>query len=174
VTVLVIGSHVSFQLLDKNGEPGRYVHAPAYNGLVHDRDGTKLPRCDVFVVNYKVKVRHLTPSADARAYFGPTYPLAGVELAPIPNGGWKYIGRVSEIRYTRPARRPGDDRYKQAKAAAPFFHPFNKPKLIDRLNRKSQLRLHFEKPCDLYKSGSVYRLVTPNGCVINERGFVTP
>jgi len=62
----------------------------------------------------------------------------------IPSGRWSSVGDVTRIYYERPGQH-----------ADYYQHPF-------------------KQPVPLSQNGDFYRLALPNGCVVNDRGFVVP
>ena len=62
----------------------------------------------------------------------------------FPEGKWTHVGAVARIYYERPGE--FSDYYQ---------HPF-------------------KEPVPLSRNGSFYRLELPKGCVVNDRGFVSP
>ena len=62
----------------------------------------------------------------------------------IPNGKWRPVGEVDVIFYDRPGE------------------------------HRDYYRHKFAKPIPLSVNGRFHRLSLPNGCVVNDRGFVTP
>lgn len=150
--IIVKGTRVIFDLLGED----RSLHAPARAGLLHDPSGRDWPRCSALVGPY---ARTAEPLEDAKAqqYFGRSYQVraARVTLPPRPIASWRSVGPVERIWYTR-----GGTKY-----PGPFQHKFN----------KGWIPLVFgKKRVILYKLGSWCRLEFPDGCTLDDRGFVRP
>jgi len=62
----------------------------------------------------------------------------------IPSGKWRTVGEVDVIFYDRPGE------------------------------HRDYYRHKFDRPIPLSRNGKFYRLSLPSGCVVNDRGFVTP
>jgi hypothetical protein len=62
----------------------------------------------------------------------------------IPSGAWRPVGKVDVIFYDRPGE------------------------------HRDYYRHQFEKPVPLSANGRFHRLSLPSGCVVNDRGFVSP
>ena len=122
----------------------------------HDPTGELVGPCVVLVSRYADPVADLTgfSSKDvesARNYFGKRARLLKATVD-LPRGPWSTVGDAVEILYVRKGhgRRRGG-----------FHHPF---------------RERFRHPVSLEESadGLGYRLVLPDGCKLDQRGFVWP
>lgn len=175
--LLVRGTHIEFVTTDQirkygcgNGSnkaarecrlnPQRLpsdVRLPRSHVLVHDTTGRLLSKCELYVVRWRgaksVSKRHnLAPNdpgiRDAEDYFvsehGEAVPIRGGSVE-IPEGPWRRVALVKFIRY----RRAGFEK--------PFEHEYDVPvKLEDTMRPLA------------------WRLPLPEGCIVDNRGFVTP
>jgi len=144
-TIMVRGDMVAFEM-----EDGSTLEFKKGVGLIHDVAGMCMDRCDIRVGKCNTgrrKVQRLDArvEAAARNYFGNDAELRDGTVE-VPQGPWKYVGRVTRIYYRR---------YGQLKGL--YQHPF-------------------EQPIPLYESvqGDGYRLRLPKRCVVDEHGFVWP
>jgi len=124
--------------------PGGYV-------VVHDTTGNLLSKCDLYIVKwYSLQgvsvsdLPHRELSA-ARKYYGAKTPIK-VGSVDVPDGSWSEVGDVQFIRYFRAGH-----------AQDTYEHMFDPPvKVYD---------------CD---SPLAWRLPLPEGCIVDDRGFVWP
>jgi hypothetical protein len=138
--ILIKGKQVKMEMAN-----GKIVRAPASYGIIHDPDGSQLPKCFVFIGPYKTSKKPVEMTGDAKSYFGSDYkPTSAV--VDVPRGPWKSMGDVVQIFYKRPG-----------KYAGKYFHLFDKRTTV----LLSKCRNHF-------------RLELPGGCIVNWRGFVYP
>lgn len=155
------GSHVHLQMVtDSNGRPipvrrdedGRIIpyimSVPQTYGLLHDPDGEALTKCEVYVGPYQTISSRAQMSETAKRYFGTSDRRQPIRVT-IPAGPWRFEGDAVQIFYQRPAGR------RRAIFMGRYFHPFN------RIIR-------------VYRCGQFAFLDMPRGCIINERGFVSP
>jgi hypothetical protein len=156
---LVRGDHVSFvserqaervgeHKLDPAKMPSDIVLPSSYV-IVHDAVGRLLSKCDVYVLKW-VRGKPQTDSevrrADLRVARDYFGPRASIRSGSValPSGNWAPKALVRFIRY----RRFG--------FAIPFEH-------------------RYDPPVELMQTASrAYRLPLPEGCVIDNRGFVRP
>lgn len=139
-SIIVKGSHVVFRM-----EDGSMKRLPPLYGVIHDPEGTSLPKCEVFFGPFRMTKKPIEKTWRARHYFGKDYD-AHAAVVDVPRAGWNPVGRVTEILlYWRPGK--DEDLYK---------HPFR------------------SAPQPLEKSGHFYRLVFPGNCVYDDRGIVFP
>lgn len=125
---------------------GRILSLPPKHGIIHDPSGQALPRCDVYFGPFqKGRTPIDLPTKEARAYFGRFYD-ARAAVVDVPPGPWKPVGDVTQIFYVRPGVHQGR-----------YYHLFREGNLL-RLSR-----------CRAF-----HRLDLPEGCVVNDRGFVKP
>lgn len=130
------------------------IKIPRNYVLVHDTTGTILDRCDMYVVRWrKTSVRNASNMRtdmneealrNAQQYFGADDLRFG--SVDIPKGPWHRVARIKHIRY----RRVGVH-------SASYDHEYEVP--VDLLYCKKPL---------------AWRLPLPNGCIVDERGFVWP
>jgi hypothetical protein len=132
--------------------PKSDVPLPRNYVVVHDTTGNLLSKCDLYIVRYYPKrtsdVDEISAEeiAAARRYYGRNVRVS-VGSVELPEGPWKKIrGKMSMIRY----RRVGvdGDNYEHV----------------------------WEPSVDLYDCENPYafRLPLPEGCLVDERGFVRP
>jgi hypothetical protein len=135
--------------LDPVAMPSDIKLPPSYV-LVHDATGRLLEKCDIYIVRWRSSRRkqvseiHQNDLAAAQDYFGPNAPIRG-GFVEIPTGPWKRVARVRFIRYSRFG------------FATPFEHRYDPP--VDLSSTTRPL---------------AWRLPLPEGCVIDNRGFVRP
>lgn len=154
-------SHVSFEAVgDRRGHPS--IVMPPRALLFHDEDGEQWPACSV-LVGGKPKPTRASPefTAAARRYLGQRYdpyPLA-LALPPRELAAWRAVAEVQRIYYVRRGAIMG---------GTLFQHPF----------KGGRRRFFFWGPRAprprLYERGDFLRLELPDGCVVNQRGFVVP
>lgn len=167
--VLVRGTHIEFLSVEQvrrsgatravqEGDviwsprtPPADIRFPRGFVLVHDTTGRLLEKCDLYVVKWRPGGAKNAPSdvlADAREYFvdqsGRALPIRYGSVE-IPAGSWSKIARVKYIRYRRAGR------------IKPMEHEYQVP--VD-------LR-YCRRPL-------AWRLPLPDGCVVDDRGFVWP
>jgi hypothetical protein len=128
-------------------EDHRIVTLPAGHAMVHDPKGIDFPRCHIYFGPLQKTQKGTDLRREGRAYFGSSYP-ARVARIEVPDGAWHPVGHVIQIFYERPGKHKGL-----------YYHPFK-----TRLPQKLVLS----------KNGSMYRLTLPQGCIVNDRGFVYP
>lgn len=131
--------------------PKADVTLPKGYVVIHDTAGNLLSKCDLYIVkwhpNYGVSISDLPHQelADARKYYGDKTPIK-VGSVDVPEGPWNVVGHVQLIRYFRAGH---DQDY--------YEHEFDPPvELYD-----------CERPL-------AWRLPLPQGCVVDDRGFVWP
>lgn len=149
---ILVKGHLVKCLLDD----GRIFAPPVDFCLAHDPSGQVVERCVVLVAPYTDLGRDLTGLSDsdvasARNYFGSRAILRKATVD-LPRGPWSPLGDVVEVFYARTGSR---------KRRGKYHHPYR-----DRLRHP----VHLEQSLD----GVGYRLVLPNGCKLDHRGFVWP
>lgn len=151
MAILVKGHKVKCMLAD-----GRILVTPDDFCLAHDPTGQTVERCVVLIAHYTDLGRDLIgiPSnalADARKYFGNDAVLRKATVD-LPVGPWCPVGDVVEVFYERTGSRRRRGKY---------HHPY---------------RERFRHPvhCEQSLDGLGYRLVLPDGCKLDHRGFVWP
>lgn len=125
---------------------GLVMKLPRSFGIIHDPTGEALPRCDVFFGAYRKTDKVGTPTRQSTAYFGRRYQPKNTTID-IPRGPWKNIGEVVQILYVRTEK---------SQYAGKYYHPFKKVHPV------------------VSKCKSYYKLALPNGCILDDRGFVFP
>lgn len=130
-------------------DDGARVVLPPKFGIIHDPEGVDLPKCNVYLGPYEISRKQATLTKAAAAYFGHSY-RGRVARVDVPKGPWNVVGSARVIFYERPGRYQGR-----------YFHPFYK-------------KAAFPKPLLLRKCGAFFKLDLPDGCVVNDRGFVFP
>jgi hypothetical protein len=131
--------------------------------MVHDPTGRKWPKNSVLCGPFRARVRRATDEeyrGAARDYLGTTHhaSIGIVNTPPKSLAGWRYVGEVERIYYTRTGRkRPG--RYQ---------HEFFKPTALATLVRGRHGKVR------LYRRGSFCRLELPRGAQLDNRGYVYP
>jgi hypothetical protein len=139
--ILIKGRNVQFQMSD-----GKWISPSRRYGLIHDPDGTQLPRCFVYLGPYKTTSQRVPLTRDAEAYFGPDY-QGTAAVVDVPRGPWEPLGDAVQIRYDRPGTR-----YR-----GKYYHFFNEKTVV----QLSKCKNHF-------------RIELQDGCIVNWRGFVYP
>jgi hypothetical protein len=143
------GYDVSFRMV----KTGRYYQCPEDYWILVDRDGAFWRRCNVGVVQVFYKGEE--PGPDYRGMVVDVDHLCGCggyEL-PIgaifddPYGKWKTVGYIDQIRYTRTD-----------------------------LGDKGDMEHDYDVPVPLFKrvGGNDFCVALPDGCIVDERGFVKP
>jgi hypothetical protein len=128
-------------------------------GMLHDPSGRWWPARSVLIGPFRAKLRPATDDefrGEAKQYFGGDYDaqMGVVNTPPKALSGWRYLGQVERIYYTRSGRRGGR-----------FQHPFNEG---------LQSLLYGKKSVRLYRRGRFFRLELPRGAHLDDRGFVHP
>ena len=127
---------------------GEEIPLPKHYGIIHDPEGDDLPRCEVFFGPYRLLAgRPEGTTRSAVKYFGRHY-QPRLMMVNIPENGWRFEALIVQILYKRGLR--------GAHHAGGFHHPFQKA------------------PLTLSRSGRYRRLSLPNGCIVDDRGFVFP
>lgn len=133
----------------------KILRLPPTYGIIHDPEGTSLPRCLVFFGPYRSTANPVKLDRTARKYFGSSYQPVAASVDIDVHGNWIPVNPslVVQIWYLR----RGDVGVKGPHQGR-FFHPFKS----------------VTPPLVLSKCGRNYCLEMPNGCIINDRGFVFP
>jgi len=152
-TAFVKGTHVMFDMAD-----GTTIKCPARDGMLHDPRGQVWPRCRVLIGPFKRTRRKIEATKEMEKYYGKDYePVAAIVNLPSRRAKKKRLGEVTMIYYVRTGTR----------APYGFHHPFkSESKFLGAV-----LRRH---PAELYEVGQFYELVLPNGCIVDDRGYVFP
>jgi hypothetical protein len=131
-------------------------------GMIHDPTGRAWPKNSVAFGPVR-RVRSASGdefSGAGRHYLGGSY-KASIGIANLPPrglDGWRYLGEVERIYYTRTGRKNGGVR---------FQHPFSKPGALATIVKgKGKARL--------YRRGRWCRLELPRGAILDSRGYVWP
>jgi hypothetical protein len=148
----VKGTHVMFDMAE-----GTRIKCPARDGMIHDPTGRAWPRCRVLVGPFRRSRREIEPTKEMVKYYGKDYRPTAATVT-LPRGEKKTkLGEVVMIYYLRLGTR----------APYGFHHPFkNESKFLGAV-----LRRH---PAHLYEVGNFYELVLPDGCIVDDRGYVFP
>jgi len=146
MSILVKGDDV--QLVDSAKE--ETINIPPSYVLCHDTSGHYMPRCHFYLLNYQLEgCMDCEYNADlmdtARAYYGDSMKFEKGAIA-VPRGPWQGLGAIDAIRYRRRGFRSGH-----------YEHVFLQGVRVQEC----------AKPHG-------YRILLPDGCVANERGFVKP
>lgn len=143
--VKLVGSHP----LDEKKMPSDIVLPPQYV-LVHDTAGNTFDRCHMHFVRSRNTRRSVSNLSETdhkviEDYYGSNVTPRIAEVE-VPKGPWQRVAKIAFIRY----RREGD-------LEGNYEHPF-------------------EPNVFLYttKNPLAWQLKLPNGCVVDERGFVRP
>jgi len=175
--LLVRGTHIEFVSTDQirkygcgNGtskapkecrlDPSRLpsdIRLPRSHVLVHDTTGQLLDKCELYVVKWrgakKARGQHILATGDqaivdAENYFvgqdGRPVPIRAGSVE-IPQGPWRPVAKIKFIRYRRAGFRKA------------FEHEYAVP--VDLEDTMRPL---------------AWRLPLPEGCIIDNRGFVRP
>lgn len=134
--------------LDEERMPSDIVLTPGFV-LVHDTEGAVFGKCEFYVVRWKSRQPNdvdFSSNADMRAAKD-YFGTEEIEVGSveIPRGPWVRVCRVQLIRYRR---------YGYAKG---FEHPYATPVWLHECR----------KPL-------AWKLALPEGCIVNERGFIKP
>jgi len=132
---------------------GKDIVLPPDWVMLHDPSGRIISKCTLVLCKCELGTRSCGTipdriRKDVEEYFG-----SGAELScgavDLPKGPWHSVGVVREILYDRHGE------YEDS-----WYHPYK-----DTIN-----------PVELFanEQATGYRLVLPDGCQINERGFVWP
>lgn len=136
---------------------GKKIACPDDFFLVHDVSGKTFRSCDVYAVRAygsAVPVESSDRAADAaKRWWGRDVDLVGWQVD-VPRSGWKRVCQIDAIWYRRDAA---------------------KDLLIQKLDGPYQHR--YDPPVQLYRTSAgplAYRIALPDGCIVDERGFVDP
>jgi len=129
---------------------GRETVLPDDFLVVHDVTGTILRKCDLYFLRNLGEVRDATrlttEAAQAvRKWYGDGVSIEKFRVD-LPSGAWQRVAKIDGIRY----RREGD-------LAGPYEHPYDPPVVLFRS-----------------ANTAAWRVVHPDGCIIDERGIVHP
>lgn len=159
--MLVRGDRVSFVSVEREKQTGAHeldekrmpsdIVIPAGYVLVGDTTGAVFDRCNFYVVKWHDGGQRVGTAKGnealqhAQEYFGDGATLRSGAVD-IPKGPWQRVAKVKYIRYRRVGEHAGS-----------YEHTY-------------------EIPVDLQycKSPLAWRIPLPQGCVVDERGFVWP
>ena len=158
--LLVRGDKISFVSSEQAARVGVHplddtkmpsdIELPADFVLVHDTSGVLFDRCHMYIVRWrsagkKLADVHQDDVKVAREYFGKGSRL-NVGDVEVPEGRWNRIAKIRFIRYRRAGHARGN-----------YEH-------------------EFDPPVYLYSTqgGLAWKLRLPDGCIVDERGFVRP
>jgi hypothetical protein len=145
--IVIRGDEVSFL----EAGTGKETVLPDDFLVVQDVSGKILRTCDLyFLRNQGVSHKHVPLTAEASESVEKWYG-DGVSIdkyrVDLPNGDWQRVAKIDGIRY----RREGD-------LAGPYEHPYDPPVVLFRSTG----------------AAPAWRVVHPDGCIIDERGIVHP
>lgn len=159
-TLLVRGDRISFVSVEQARKVGRHpldeekmpsdVFLPPDYVVVHDTSGILFDRCHMHIVKWRGgrkrlhNVRNLDVHSTSK-YFGSDAKISVGEVE-VPEGPWKKTAKIAFIRYRRTGNLKGN-----------YEHDFD--------------------PCVFLYSTQrplSWKLRLPNGCIVDERGFVRP
>jgi hypothetical protein len=123
---------------------GSMITMPDSYGIIHDPEGYSLPYCEVFFGPFEVTRQRVDLTSKAKAYFGRGYEGRRAIVDVPIQGPWEFVGETIQIFY----KRRGKDTRK-------FYHPQ-------------------KRPVRLLRCGKFYKNELPDGCVLDDRGFVWP
>lgn len=158
--LLVRGDHISFVSMEQSRKVGVHplddtkmpsdIKLPASFVLVHDTSATLFDQCHMHIVKWhsgrkSVSEVQQNNVRDARKYFGNKASIKVGDVE-VPQGPWRRIAQIRFIRYRR-----------QGYAKGNYEH-------------------EFKPPVYLYSTTNplAWKLRLPNGCIVDERGFVRP
>jgi len=158
--LLVRGDRISFVSLEQAKKVGRHpldeekmpsdIFLPDEFVVVHDTAGILFDRCHMHVVKWRNSRKRMpnvreSYAQDAYRYFGEEAEITLGDVE-IPQGPWKKVAKIAYIRYRRTGKHKGN-----------YEHDFD--------------------PCVFLYSTQrplSWKLRLPNGCIVDERGFVRP
>jgi len=145
LALVVKGDLVRVELAD-----GGLIELPDDWGLVHDTEGRLVDRCTFLVLPYTKAAQECARLSKgelvaARNYFGKSAQLTRATVE-IPSPLWQRFDDAVVLYYARMGKRKGRYRHRFSVPCPFFFH----------------------------EQGLGYMLVLPDGCVVDERGFVWP
>lgn len=158
--LLVRGDRISFVSVEQVRKVGEHplsdskmpsdIVLPNDYVLVHDTSGVLFDPCHMHIVKWHGgrKTLNGARSKDAQAahtYFGKGVSVSVGEVE-VPNGAWSRVAKVKFIRYRRHGYAKGN-----------YEHPFDPTVFL----------LSTQKPL-------AWKLRLPNGCIVDDRGFVRP
>lgn len=158
--LLVRGDHISFVSSEQARKVGVHplddtkmpsdIALPADFVVVHDTSATLFDPCHMHIVKWRrgrkgLSTVHNKDVQVARKYFGRNSQLKVGDVE-VPQGPWKRVAKISFIRYRREGYAKGN-----------YEH-------------------EFKPPVYLYSTTNplAWKLRLPNGCIVDERGFVRP
>lgn len=163
ISVIVRGDLTA---LDLDG--GLKIKIPKRFGLIHDPLGIVLNRCDIYLSTYKISRKPVgtIPKGMAKiveAYFGASTPRVRVHVE-IPLGPWHRLGVVRTVHYVR---RNDEDEERDGV----FFHDYDGSE-----GPWSYTFSDRDPTTEIFESCCVraFKLEMPDGCIVNDRGFVWP
>lgn len=137
---------VGIHPLDEAAMPSDIILPPDFV-VVQDENGILFDRCHMHVVRWHPKRTRLSKNdiEVAQRYYGRSVKPRGGEVE-VPKGPWRRVAKIAFIRYRREGELKGN-----------YEHPF-KPHVF------------------LYatKNPLAWKLKLPDGCIVDERGFVRP
>lgn len=151
--VVIRGREISFFEVGTK----RRIDVPDGFFLVHDVSGKTFRACDVYAVRAygsAIPITTSDPAAEAaKKWFGADVELVGHRVD-VPRSGWKREAQIDAIWYRRDA------------AKGLLLHELDGP-----------YQHVYDPPVWLYRTRSgprAWRIALPEGCIVDERGFVDP
>lgn len=170
ISVYVQGNVAAIDL-----DEGSKVRIPKNFGVVRDPIGKHLNRCDVYLCAYKISSKPLGTIPQGIAKVVAAYWSADTELVrvtvEIPKGPWHRLGVVETIHYVRYDADHKEDVPEDKKRSGPFWHDFDGSEgpWIYTFSDRDPTVVLYESRCM-----HAFKLDLPDGCIINDRGFVWP
>lgn len=155
--MICMGREVSFVL--RNGQ--KLKAKRLRDGMLYDSSGKHWPSCSVLITPFENGTKEVD---EGKSYFGRNALVCEgrVDLPSKSLDGWKNLGELKEVYYDRAGtKHPGY-----------FRHEFNKPRGILRLIWP--LKRAGRMPAVLYSRDGMFRIELPEGCIIDDRGYVVP
>jgi hypothetical protein len=159
--LMVKGDRVDFVRLD-----GTIFKCPRDFIVMHDVSGQDRRRCDFYVCSYSWKrcdVCDVDPVTlrEFRKYYG-NQAVPEVGTIAVPKGPWHRAYEIDAIRYRR--RHVPQRGFKDI----PYRHLWND-------DRHGLGTFKYSVPVWVEENGlGAYRMPLPEGCVVDERGYVSP
>jgi hypothetical protein len=145
-TIVIMGDEVAFGVHGSDEE----VVCPDEFVIVHDVSGKILRACDFYVLRNRGVIRGDSGVSEvayqtARRWYGDRLSLEKYRVD-LPDSGWQRVGKIDAIRYRR-----------LGVLGEAYQHPYDPPIVLYR---------------SLGERG--WKCALPDGCIVDERGFVYP
>jgi hypothetical protein len=131
----------------KEGERVWAFKMPASYGQIHDQHGEILPKCEVYFGPWRKTRQRVRMGRKHRQYFGADHDAKLARIPNIPRTGWKKIGKVTMIVYSR----------RGTYAPGGFYHAY----------------ADGYRPT-LSKNGRLYKISLGPNCLVDSRGYRWP